>query len=490
MRLSEIIKSHITGENRPVSSGSSGLTFTITDKHVDEIIESNGSVGIGRRGKDHFYLCMMRSTNREDVEAGADVKLSVIDALSRLGSNKGDSLFNTVRELARNMCDVGSSIPYMVAHDIAGFGPFSIILDNREGIEEIVLNSPTSDIIVYHSRYGLCTTNLRFSSADKFRFMINRLISDTRKELGSSSPIIDAQIWDGSRVHAQIDPYSVTGGIASIRLRPENNFGFKRLVDSSCISSEEMAYIWMALESRTNIIIAGAPASGKTTLLRSIIRFVPRYERIITIEEDTSELIGFSNLYNMVQLKGSSSGGGVDIARQTVNALHLRPDRLIIGEIRGAEAKEVFFGANLGVPFITTMHSNSAREVITRLRTKPMDVDDALINMVDVVIFMRRRGTHREIESIMEYRWTKNDETDIIDGGFEARSVFENHIQNRDSVSNSKAIRNFWKENGMSKRMAIAEMGRRARFISEFTEANGMNEADYIESYNGIIDED
>ncbi len=489
MQLSKIIRSFQIKDRRGVADGSSELTFIITDKHVDEIIESNGSVAIGRTKNDYFYLCMMRSTDRSDIENGAHVKWSVIDALSKLSFDKSGDLFNTVKSMAANMCEAGSSIPYMIAHDIGGFGPFSVILDNRDGVEEITLNSPTSDIVVYHSKYGFCTTNLRFSGEDKFRFMINKLISETRKELGSGSPIIDAQIWDGSRVHAQISPYSISGGVASIRLRPKDSFGFEKLLESRGISPEEMAYIWMALESRTNIIIAGAPAAGKTTLLRCMIRFTPRYERIITIEEDTSELVGFSNLYNMVQLKGSTDVESVDIARQTVNALHLRPDRLIVGEIRGGEAKEVFFGANLGVPFITTMHSNSAKEVITRLRTKPMSVDDALINMIDVIIFMRRRGVCREIDSIIEYRWLKNDETDVIGDGFETRVIFENHTPNKENIADSKVTRNFGKENGMSKKMAIAEINRRAKFVSNFVEGSGVSETDYIESYNGIINE-
>lgn len=427
---------------------------------------------------------MLPQLTKDDIEEAGLVKKIVVDTISASNIQNNNMMFDTVKGIAANLIkNHASPIPYLIAHDITKHGPFSIIMDNRDGIEEIIVNSPESNIYVYHSRYGYCKTNLKFCKADGFRFMINRLILDTEKELNENSPIIDAHMYDGSRVHAQIKPYSVEGGVASIRLKPKESIDIKKLIESGNITTEELAYIWMTLDSSLNIVLAGAPASGKTTLLKAICSFIPRFERIIIVEEDVSELSGFGEFYNVVRLKGSSFRDHTSLEKQVLNSLHLRPDRLIVGELRGKEAREVMFGANIGIPFITTMHSNSAYEVITRLKTKPMSVEDSLISMIDVVIFLNKQEKKRSIDSILEYRWGKDADTTDPIKEYETHKIFGKSKLISEELEKSKVIEKYASLRFITKKKTVTEMTKRSRYISKLLKIPKVVDCEYIDRY-------
>ncbi len=463
------------------------LTFCITDDFPKEILEREGDITIGRSSRRNVWSVMMPPMSKRELQDASLVKSRVVDMISSSGATDKKSFFETARSIASNISkENANSVPYAVAHDVAGYGPFSIILDNSNGLEEIMVNSPTSNICVYHSKYGYCTTNLRFLGEDGFRFMINRMISDTESELNSSSPIIDAHVGDRLRIHAQTRPYSIGGGVASIRLRPKRLVGINDLIKSGTATPEEMAYVWMAMDSGLNIVIAGAPASGKTTMLRAIGAFVPRFDRVITVEEDVSELYGFGNFYNVVQLKSSTLERRVSTGRQVINSLRLRPDRLVVGEVRGSEARDIMFGANIGVPFITTMHSSSAEETITRLKTKPMSVDDALISMLDVVVFMGKAGGARRVDEIAEYRWGKDGDTADVMNEHETHRIFSRSAMLKPELVGSKMISGFAALNILTRKEAALELSKRARFLSEIPEGTESNCADYIERYGEL----
>ncbi|MDE1828673.1 MAG: Flp pilus assembly complex ATPase component TadA, partial [Candidatus Micrarchaeota archaeon] len=147
------------------------------------------------------------------------------------------------------------------------------------------------------------------------------------------------------------------------------------------------------------------------------LSFVPRYIRGIAIEEDVNELKFYSNLSSMVSLYGSKQKNSVSTKEQVINALRMRPELLIVGEMRGEEAKELFSGANLGIPFFTTMHSNdSEMSLIKRLLVRPMSVDPQALSSLDISIQMSSKGIEsREIAEITEYKWLSRAE--ILDGG-------------------------------------------------------------------------
>jgi type IV secretory pathway ATPase VirB11/archaellum biosynthesis ATPase len=362
-------------------------------------------------------------------------------------------------------------IAEVVAHDVAGSGPFSMLMDSSKNIEEIVVNSPRSNVALYHSRYGYCTTNLRFIGEKDLRYTVNKLIAGANRELNSANPVVDTHIDNGSRIHAQTYPCTASGCTVSVRLKNGWRFDVRRLIKCGSASPETFAYIWMALDSDQNMIISGAPASGKTTILLAMCAMIPRYRRIITIEEDMAELELHPGFMNVVPLKGSILSGKVSVKDQIINALHLRPDRILVGEVRGDETKEVFFGSNLGVPFMTTMHSSSdGMGVIGRLQAKPMSVEPALMQMLDLSLFMRQgEKSRRIVDSITEYHWLSRTETSIDNdlGEMKLLPVVSDGVLNNRALQKSKVIARFAASRIVTRDAAIKELGKRAAFLKE-----------------------
>jgi Flp pilus assembly CpaF family ATPase len=368
-----------------------------------------------------------------------------------------------------------------------------MLLEDRANIEEIVVNSPNTNICVYHSMHGFCTTNLRFNSERDFRYMINKTIKSTERELSSTAPIIDAQLDDGSRVHAQLKPYALNGAAASIRLNGGKSMDVKRLMELSTASPELLAYLWLAIETNHNMVVTGAPASGKTSLLLALNAFVPRYQRVITIEEDVNELKFYSNFTNSVSLQGSTIGGKASTRDQVINALHLRPDRLIVGEIRGKEACELLSGSNFGVPFMTTMHSSgNGQAVIGRLQSKPMSVEPDIISMLDVSVFMRQCGLMaRRIDSVMEYKWLCRDEVGVedLDTGSQMNilEVGKDGALEEGALERSKVLRSYSDTHAFTMARSKKELRNRASFLKAMLEGDrGAGAAERIASYNEI----
>lgn len=362
-------------------------------------------------------------------------------------------------------------LSYMVAHDTAGYGPISILLEDRHNIEEIEVNSPDSSIIVYSTRYGRCITNLRFNGEHSFRSAINRLIRNTEKELGENTPIIDSQVAD-IRIHAQIRPYALSGAAASIRVGGRKEIDLNYILKSGTTTPDVLAYLWIALESRQNIIISGAPASGKTTLLSALTAMMPSNEKIVTIEEDINE-IRRESAYNMVGLYGSRYNS-VGPKEQVINSLRMRPDRIIVGEMRGEEAKDLLMGANIGISFAATMHSgDGGMQILKKLMVKPMCVETKSLSMLDAAVYMRQIDINgRSISGIFEYKWLSRGEADEgVEIGDEdmvnITDIVSGAKPNLPLMRGSKALSAYSRLRRISQKDAAKEFDRRSRLISE-----------------------
>ncbi len=470
------------------------LCFSVTQDYPDTVLWSGENRIAGRRGQQNVYALLALNLCGSDLAIAESVKSRVIEALSsgpELPYSK-ESISKSQR-LAQELLAAYSTkeskelLAYLVAHDTVGFGPFSILLEDQQSIEEIVVNSPTAPIGIYHSTYGYCTTNLRLNSERDFRYTINKMISATDRELNSSSPIIDAQLGDGSRVHAQLKPYSISGALATIRINGGKRMDLKRLMELGTVTPEGFAYLWLAIESNLNIVISGSPASGKTSLLMALNALVPRYQRVITIEEDINELKYYSNFTNVVALQGSSLSGRPSLRDQVVNALHLRPDRLILGEIRGNEAGEVLSGSNYGIPFMTTMHSSdNGSAIVSRLQAKPMSVEPQLVSMLDCSVFMRQKGLQsRVLESIVEYRWLSRDEMDAAEGsdGCKMQPIIKDCQLLPDALTESKVLGAYGRLHALRQASCIKELRSRATFLKGLALRGSADVAEYIARY-------
>ncbi|MGC8538097.1 MAG: ATPase, T2SS/T4P/T4SS family [Candidatus Micrarchaeia archaeon] len=456
------------------------LTFGLTRDYPDKIAisDESGFRAAGPCGKSAVYSiggAELSASEEKLAEAlKADMILNNADYLYGSGKALSDRV-NDAYRLAMSSPKISASsnkglIAYLVAHDVAGYGPFSVLLDDAKSIEEIMVDRIGANINIYHSKLGYCRTNLIFRGASSFRFNVNRLIEGSEKELSESQPIIDAQLFDGSRLHAQLKAEADGGGVLAIRLNGGRRFGIDRLLKEGTATPEMLAYMWMAIEVGYNIIIAGAPASGKTSMLLSLLSFVPRYDRVIVIEEEANELVLSSNFMNSTNLNGSSKHNSASLEAQVINALHLRPDRIVIGELRGAETRNVFSAANLGVPFMATMHSNiDGHALIERLTTKPMSVEPEALHSLDVALFMKHSDAYkRSIDRITEYRWVTRAEADMQDTGsrtYEQLDIFADGKLANEVIKSSKVVRKYSDMMVVSRKKAISELSDRAEYL-------------------------
>ncbi|MDE1868953.1 MAG: type II/IV secretion system ATPase subunit [Candidatus Micrarchaeota archaeon] len=495
MRLFGVPKSRQRIEdNMPAA----GLTFSVANDYPDTVVYADNAAfrAIGGKGRNTLYSIIAPSLSSSDVRLLCQMKQELATAAFTFHDKTPKEQIAAARTLAlgllsgRKTDERKDLLAYMLAHEVCGQGAISILLDDSKNIEEIVVNSPAARIGIYHTEHGYCATNLRFTSERAFRYTINRLISATERELNSNVPIIDAQLDNGSRLHAQLKPYAATGAAATIRLTPSKRLDIRRLMESGAATPELLAYLWLAMESRMNIVISGPPASGKTSMLIALSALMPRYDRIITIEEDVNELGRYNNFYNMVPLQGSSILGRASTRDQVINALHMRPERIIVGEIRGREAAELMVAANLGIPFMTTMHSSAdGQAILDRLGSKPMDVPQETLSNLDVSIFLSHHGPKRAVASVSEYIWLQRAEAspDEVSGDRLVRisKMAADGRMDSNALDGSKALKAYSGLFMASHASTVKEFKARTAFLKRMLaeDNSATDSADYISQY-------
>ena len=342
-----------------------------------------------------------------------------------------------VREQIGNVVErlvTDESIPMTVAEreklieevldEVFGLGPLEPLLKDPT-ISDILVNGFDS---IYVERGGrLVETNVRFKDQAHVRMIIDRIVSNIGRRIDDSSPIVDARLPDGSRVCAVIPPLSLIGPILSIR-----RFGKKLLTTEDLLKNETMTtgmldFLAGCTEARLNIVVSGGSGAGKTTMLNTLSRFIPEEERIVTIE-DTAELqIQQSHIVRLETRPMNIEGAGAITQRDLViNALRMRPDRIIIGECRGAEALDMMQAMNTGHDgSMTTCHANSARDAFSRLETMVMMASSSIPDKV--VRQMLTSAVHIVIQVIR-----LNDGTRKILSISEVADVEDEHVNMED----------------------------------------------------------
>jgi len=253
-------------------------------------------------------------------------------------------------------------------NDILGFGPLEpLLLDPT--ISDILVNGASE---VYVERRGVLElTNVRFRDDDHVRQVIDRIVVRVNRRVDESSPMVDARLPDGSRVNAIIPPLSLRGPLISIR-----RFGGKArtlddLTQMFMLSPDMSAFLQAAVKARLNIVIAGGTGSGKTTLLNALSHSIPDTERVVTIEDSAELQLQQRHVLPLESRPPNLEGkGGVTVRDLVRNALRMRPDRIVIGECRGAETLDMLQAMNTGHDgSLTTLHANNPRDVLARLET-------------------------------------------------------------------------------------------------------------------------
>jgi pilus assembly protein CpaF len=309
-----------------------------------------------------------------------------------------------------------------VLDEVFGLGPLEPLFKDAT-VSDIMVNAFDN---VYIERAGrLIETNVRFKNQAHVRMIIDRIVSNIGRRIDDSSPIVDARLDDGSRVCAVIPPLSLLGPVLSIRRFGRRLLTTAELVKEQMFSPGMLDFLTGCVEARLNIVIAGGSGSGKTTLLNTLSRFIPEEERVVTIE-DTAELqMQQPHVVRLETRPPNIEGAGAITQRDLViNALRMRPDRIIVGECRGPEAFDMMQAMNTGHDgSMTTTHANSPRDAFSRLETMVMmasaHVPDTVIRQmlasaVQIVIHCARlTDGSRRLTAISEVSMPEDEELRI-----------------------------------------------------------------------------
>ena len=247
-----------------------------------------------------------------------------------------------------------------------GFGPLEALLNDAD-ITEILING--HDEVYIEKKGRLELTNMKFRDEAHVRHIIDRVVAPLGRRIDESSPMVDARLHDGSRVNAVIPPVSLKGTLVSIRKFRKDPLTMEELIKLESLNEEMSTFLQAIVTAKMNIIISGGTGSGKTTLLNGVARSIPFNERVITIEDSAELRLNRPNVVGMEARPANVEGSGEITIRQLVkNSLRMRPDRIIVGEVRGPEAFDMLQAMNTGHEgSLTTVHANSPRDALGRV---------------------------------------------------------------------------------------------------------------------------
>ena len=291
--------------------------------------------------------------------------------------------------------------------EMLGLGKIEFLL-NDVNLEEIVINSANEPVRVYHKKYAWVDTNVFVETEAQIQNYSNIIARRVGRQINTLSPLLDAHLLTGDRFNAVLYPISSKGNTITIRKFSRDPWTVTDFIKNKTVNSKIMALIWLAMQYEMNMIVSGGTASGKTSFLNICMPFIPPNHRILSIE-DTRELQLPSYLYwcpLTTRLPNPEGKGEVNMLDLLVNALRMRPDRVILGEVRRKKDAEVLFESmHTGHSVYTTVHANNVNETIQRLVNPPIEIAENLLEAVqlNVVMFRDRRRGIRRIYQLGEF---------------------------------------------------------------------------------------
>jgi pilus assembly protein CpaF len=296
-----------------------------------------------------------------------------------------------------------------------GLGPLERLVQDP-AVDEVMVNGPGAVWIERHGRVE--RTDVAFSSEEDLMNVIERILSPLGRRVDEASPLVDARLPDGSRVNCVIPPLSLDGPLLTIRRFRRQGFSLEDLVANETIGREVATFLERCVRARGNVVVSGGTGSGKTTLLSVLSGLVAEGERIVTIEDAAELRLRQAHVLRLESRPASLEGEGeITVRRLVRNALRMRPDRIIVGEVRGAEALDMLQALNSGHDgSMTTVHSNSAADALRRIETLALMADVALphaairqqlASALDLVVHLERdrEGGRRVVELVEVVRF-------------------------------------------------------------------------------------
>ncbi len=291
----------------------------------------------------------------------------------------------------------------ILTHNSLGLGPLELLLQDRN-LEEVVINNSKEPVWVYHIKLGWLKTNITIPSEVKIYDYAASIGRRVGTQISNLKPLMDAYLPSGDRANATLFPISSTGNTITIRKFARRPWTITDFIEGKTLSLDVAAFLWLAIQYELNIVVSGGTASGKTSLLNSLSCFIPPNQRIISIE-DTRELQlpKFLHWVPLTTRPPNPEGKGeVTMLQLMVNALRMRPDRMLVGEVRRHKEAQVLFEAiYTGHSVYSTLHANTADETYRRLVNPPIGVPMSLLSSLQLIVVMhrdRRKGIRRVLE--------------------------------------------------------------------------------------------
>ncbi|HVY08885.1 MAG TPA: CpaF family protein [Mycobacteriales bacterium] len=308
--------------------------------------------------------------------------------------------------------------------DMLGWGALSALMADPD-ITEVMCNGPHT---VYIERAGqLSRSSVRFRSDAALRQVADRMLAVAGRRVDEASPMADGRLHDGSRINVIIPPLSTNGTILTVRRFPERSMTVADLISCESLSTDSAVFLEAAVRGRMNILVSGGTSTGKTTLLNVLSSFIPAGERIITIEDAAELRLGQPHTVSLESRPANTEGAGRVTIRDLVrNALRMRPDRIVVGEVRGGEAIDMLQAMNTGHEgSLTTIHANSTRDALLRLETMVLmsgvdlplrAIREQIASAIDLIVQLGRRadGT-RVVTGIAEVQGREGDTITLQD---------------------------------------------------------------------------
>ncbi|MCR5545615.1 MAG: CpaF family protein [Lachnospiraceae bacterium] len=319
-----------------------------------------------------------------------------------------------------------------------GLGILDSIMEDRS-ITEIMINGMEDIYIEKEGRVE--KTDYRFGSEKELNDLIQKIVRDAGREVNQANPIVDTRLYDGSRVNIVLPPISLTGPVVTIRRFPEHPMTVEQLISLGTITPHAAYFLENMVRAKYNIFVSGGTGSGKTTFLNALSDFIPKDERIITIEDSAElQLKGIDNLISMETRNANASGvGSVEIRDLIRTSLRMRPDRIIVGEVRGPEALDMLQAMNTGHDgSLSTGHANSTKDMLNRLETMVLmgadlplaAIRQQIASAVDIIVHLSRQVDHtRKVMEIVEVTGYEN-------GEIQTHTLFEFKKNNEKSSHN------------------------------------------------------
>jgi pilus assembly protein CpaF len=419
-------------------------------------------------------------SEQQNIKSGKNEYAEIIDEthkevaamlakIDNVSSSDVETLINDY--ISENHSEIGrmdkAYIVKSVQNEITGLGPLEELISDST-VSEIMVNGPNQ---VYVERKGkLVLSDVKFQDEEHVRRIIDRIVTPLGRRIDDSNPMVDARLKDGSRVNAIIPPLALCGSTITIRKFSDTPLTIENLMGFGSLSPEMAGFLEAGVRGKLNILVSGGTGSGKTTLLNVLSAFIPHDERIVTIEDAAELKLMQDHVVSLESRPANLEGTGAITIRDLVkNALRMRPDRIVVGEVRGGETLDMLQAMNTGHDgSLTTAHANSARDALARIETMVMmsgmelpvtAIRQQCAGALDLVVQQARlRDGSRKITSICEITGMEGDIITtqeifryVVDG-LDSNNKFTGHFESTGVVpqccdkvkSNGVEINNSW----------------------------------------------